>query len=186
MCANNFLTNLKGSPLKIQGSFCCHSNQLEKLDGSPTQVFGEFWCDHNRLSSLNDSPSFVGGNFICYWNNLKTLSGLPKQIGGYLDARDNPFISLGNIESKIGGKFRFGETSESPEETLFNLIFPSAQIVEDSFEVAFEVSSHSFNQTVASINEKALLTRQLAILGEKNPTQEPTVKQGQSKPKFKL
>lgn len=56
-CAENKLTNLIGSPKKVDCFFCDH-NYLTSLKGGPTKA-ALYSCGHNFLTSLSSAPSDI-------------------------------------------------------------------------------------------------------------------------------
>jgi hypothetical protein len=104
-CANNKLTDLKGSPKSVGGSFYCNDNELTDLKGSPKWVGGSFYCNHNNLTSLEGSPESVGGVFYCHNNNLTSLEGSPKYVTRTFHCANNNLTTLEGSPKSIGGGF---------------------------------------------------------------------------------
>jgi len=83
-CEHNQITTLKDGPKEVMTDYCCSSNQLENLHGAPDEVGGDFRLNNNRrLKSLEGGPTYVAGNYeIEYCPQLTTLDGIAETIMG--------------------------------------------------------------------------------------------------------
>ena len=52
-CGNNYLTSLKGCPVRVGNWFSCHNNKLTSLQYHPT-VYGEFYCYNNQINTFEN------------------------------------------------------------------------------------------------------------------------------------
>ena len=60
----NLLTDLKGCPYTINGSFKCKNNEITSLEGGPVEIKGNFDCTNNKLSTLYNAPKKVSGSIF--------------------------------------------------------------------------------------------------------------------------
>jgi hypothetical protein len=89
---------LKSIPLNfniVNGCFYCGCNYLTSLKGCPVRVGNGFSCYNNNLTSLQYSPQYIeNGDFSCGWNGIESLQYCTELIRGYFNCRDNNLTSL--------------------------------------------------------------------------------------------
>jgi hypothetical protein len=113
-CGNNYLTSLKGCPVRVGNGFRCYRNKLTSLQYSPQYIEngyfhcgdnkieslqyctelirGEFYCDGNKLTSLQYHPT-VYGKFYCYYNQINTFENF-YYFKEDIDFRYNPIWDI--------------------------------------------------------------------------------------------
>jgi len=106
-CCNNELTNLKGSPVRVDGDFDCLNNKLISLEGAPKKVGLDFDCQNNELIDLEGGPSEIGGNFLCIQNPIWAIWILFPNYKSFLDSQDYGYLRGDKIV-----KLRFQEALE--------------------------------------------------------------------------
>lgn len=104
--SNNYLTSLKGCPVKVGGSFRAVDNYLEYLKGGPSEVGWSYNVEKNKLLSLEGAPQEIPGIFRCNDNNLKSLIGGPTAVGIHYGAIENPIESLKGAPEEVGEYFQ--------------------------------------------------------------------------------
>jgi hypothetical protein len=83
-CSYNYLTSLKGCPVRVGNWFSCYSNELTSLQYSPQFVEnGSFHCDYNKIESLQYCTELIRSNFHCIFNNLTSLEYHPTVYGEF-------------------------------------------------------------------------------------------------------
>ena len=92
------LTELPLSFGEISGDFSCSRNYLTTLKGCPVRVNGDFYCSVNKLTKLDYLPEFIGGNFYCGGNSLRTFTNLEKcWLVGKIYCFKNPIHEIFNL-----------------------------------------------------------------------------------------
>lgn len=99
-CRFNNLSDLKGCPIKIEGSLYLYHNKLKSLEGCPDEV-DRLLISDNELESLKGCPKRVRGDFNCSNNKLTSLEFSPNWVGGYFSIDDNPVTDPKGFPSKI-------------------------------------------------------------------------------------
>lgn len=64
-CSYNFLTTLKGSPIKVGGDFNCIRNKLTNLMYGPKEVGGDYFTIYNKITEFNHYPNSIGNLLYC-------------------------------------------------------------------------------------------------------------------------
>jgi hypothetical protein len=83
-CSYNYLTSLKGCPIRVGDGFYCYINKLTSLQHSPQYVeSGNFSCGNNKIKSLQYCTELIRGNFYCYNNKLTSLEYHPTVYGEF-------------------------------------------------------------------------------------------------------
>jgi len=83
-CGDNYLTSLKGCPVRVGNGFYCYNNQLTSLQYSPQYVeSGNFSCHGNKIESLQYCTELIRSNFYCYDNKLTSLEHHPTVYGEF-------------------------------------------------------------------------------------------------------
>jgi hypothetical protein len=83
-CSWNYLTSLKGCPVRVGNEFYCNYNRLTSLQYSPQYVEnGDFSCRWNKIESLQYCTELIRGNFYCYNNKLTSLEYHPTVYGEF-------------------------------------------------------------------------------------------------------
>jgi hypothetical protein len=83
-CGNNYLTSLKGCPVRVGNWFSCHNNKLTSLQYSPQYIErGGFDCRWNEIESLQYCTELIRDDFYCYENNLTSLQYHPTVYGKF-------------------------------------------------------------------------------------------------------
>jgi hypothetical protein len=83
-CSYNYLTSLKGCPVRVGNWFSCYSNELTSLQYSPQFVEnGSFHCDYNKIESLQYCTELIRGDFYCNDNKLISLEHHPTVYGEF-------------------------------------------------------------------------------------------------------
>jgi hypothetical protein len=96
-CGYNYLTSLKGCPIRVGDGFYCYSNNLTSLEYSPQYVeSGNFSCGSNKIESLQYCTELIRGNFYCYNNKLTSLEYHPTVYGEF-DCCDNQINTFENF-----------------------------------------------------------------------------------------
>lgn len=95
------ITNLQGSPKKVNGDFeisCC---DITSLEGSPEEVGGILVINNNKnLINLKGAPKIIHGNVECYYcDNLTSLQGGPEIIGGQIIIDRCPNLTKKQIQA---------------------------------------------------------------------------------------
>jgi hypothetical protein len=83
-CGNNYLTSLKGCPVRVGDWFSCYRNELTSLQYSPQYVEnGNFYCSWNKIESLQYCTELIRSNFYCIYNKLTSLEHHPTVYGRF-------------------------------------------------------------------------------------------------------
>jgi len=83
-CGDNYLTSLKGCPVRVGNYFSCHSNELTSLQYSPQYMEnGGFFCSGNKIESLQYCTELIRGGFSCSSNKLTSLEHHPTVYGKF-------------------------------------------------------------------------------------------------------
>ncbi len=83
-CHDNYLTSLKGCPVRVGSWFSCYINDLTSLQYSPQYVEnGNFSCFYNKIESLQYCTELIRNNFNCYNNKLTSLQYHPTVYGKF-------------------------------------------------------------------------------------------------------
>jgi hypothetical protein len=83
-CGWNYLTSLKGCPVRVGNGFSCYNNQLTSLQYSPQYMEnGDFSCRSNKIESLQYCTELIRGYFSCGNNKLTSLEYHPTVYGGF-------------------------------------------------------------------------------------------------------
>jgi hypothetical protein len=83
-CGDNYLTSLKGCPVRVGSWFYCHGNNLTSLQYSPQYVEnGNFSCDNNKIESLQYCTELIRSDFSCSYNKLTSLEHHPTVYGEF-------------------------------------------------------------------------------------------------------
>jgi hypothetical protein len=83
-CSYNYLTSLKGCPIRVGDGFYCYSNKLTSLQHSPQYVeSGNFSCNRNQIESLQYCTELIRSNFYCHCNKLTSLEYHPTVYGKF-------------------------------------------------------------------------------------------------------
>ncbi len=83
-CGNNYLTSLKGCPVRVGNWFSCSDNKLTSLQYSPQYIErGGFDCSYNKIESLQYCTELIQGEFYCYENKLTSLQYHPTVYGEF-------------------------------------------------------------------------------------------------------
>ncbi len=83
-CGYNYLTSLKGCPVRVGSWFCCYHNNLTSLQYSPQYVEnGDFSCGRNKIESLQYCTELIRDYFSCSYNKLTSLQYHPTVYGGF-------------------------------------------------------------------------------------------------------
>jgi hypothetical protein len=83
-CNHNYLTSLKGCPVRVGDRFSCHNNQLTYLQYSPQYMEnGNFSCGWNKIESLQYCTELIRGGFSCNNNKLTSLEYHPTVYGEF-------------------------------------------------------------------------------------------------------
>ncbi len=83
-CGNNYLTSLKGCPVRVGNWFSCSNNKLTSLQYSPQYIErGGFDCRWNEIESLQYCTELIRDDFYCYYNNLTSLQYHPTVYGKF-------------------------------------------------------------------------------------------------------
>jgi hypothetical protein len=92
-CVDIGLRNLETIPIKfgiVSRFMSCGSNLLESLKGSPVKIYGSFYCHRNKLISLKDSPKIISEDFVCEHNFITSMEGSPLKVDGKFYCESNP------------------------------------------------------------------------------------------------
>jgi len=96
-CGRNYLTSLKGCPVRVGYWFSCHRNKLTSLQYSPQYVEGGYFsCHGNKIKSLQYCTELIRGNFWCSNNKLTSLEHHPTVYGEF-DCCDNQINTFENF-----------------------------------------------------------------------------------------
>jgi hypothetical protein len=88
-CGINYLTSLRGCPVRVGDWFSCYDNELTSLQYSPQYVENSYFsCSNNKIKSLQYCPELIRGDFRCYYNKLTSLQYHPT-VYGYFCCSDN-------------------------------------------------------------------------------------------------
>jgi hypothetical protein len=83
-CGWNYLTSLKGCPIRVGDGFYCNYNRLTSLQYSPQYVKnGNFSCNMNKIESLQYCTELIRGDFYCIDNKLTSLEYHPTVYGEF-------------------------------------------------------------------------------------------------------
>jgi hypothetical protein len=83
-CGYNYLTSLKGCPVRVSNEFSCYNSQLTSLQYSPQYMENDdFNCGWNKIESLQYCTKLIRGNFWCYNNKLTSLEYHPTVYGEF-------------------------------------------------------------------------------------------------------
>jgi hypothetical protein len=83
-CGYNYLTSLKGCPVKVGSWFSCYHNNLTSLQYSPQYMEnGNFGCGRNKIESLQYCTELIRSNFYCSYNKLTSLEHHPTVYGEF-------------------------------------------------------------------------------------------------------
>jgi hypothetical protein len=83
-CGYNYLTSLKGCPVRVGGGFYCYNNRLTSLQYSPQYMEnGDFSCRSNKIESLQYCTELIRGGFSCSYNKLTSLEHHPTVYGKF-------------------------------------------------------------------------------------------------------
>jgi hypothetical protein len=83
-CGDNYLTSLKGCPVRVGDGFYCNYNRLTSLQYSPQYVeSGNFSCGSNKIESLQYCAELIRGGFSCSSNKLTSLEYHPTVYGEF-------------------------------------------------------------------------------------------------------
>ncbi len=92
-CWNNELTSLQYSPQYVENSyFSCSDNKIESLQYCTELIRGDFYCSDNNLTSLQYHPT-VYGKFYCYYNQIDTFENF-YYYKEDIDFRFNPIYDI--------------------------------------------------------------------------------------------
>jgi hypothetical protein len=84
VCGDNYLTSLKGCPVRVGSRFSCHCNQLTSLQYSPQYMEnGNFGCSMNKIESLQYCTELIRSDFYCRYNKLTSLEHHPTVYGEF-------------------------------------------------------------------------------------------------------
>jgi hypothetical protein len=84
-CGSNYLTSLKGCPIRVGNGFTCYRNNLTSLQYSPKYMEnGNFYCGWNKIESLQYCTELIRGNFSCNNNKLTSLEHHPTVYGEFV------------------------------------------------------------------------------------------------------
>jgi hypothetical protein len=84
VCGWNYLTSLKGCPVRVGDYFSCYNNQLTSLQYSPQYMEnGDFSCGWNKIESLQYCTELIRSNFYCGYNKLTSLEHHPSVYGRF-------------------------------------------------------------------------------------------------------
>jgi len=96
-CSWNYLTSLKGCPVRVGYGFSCHRNELTSLQYSPQYVeSGYFSCRGNKIESLQYCTELIRGDFSCNNNKLTSLQYHPTVYGKFY-CRNNQINTFENF-----------------------------------------------------------------------------------------
>ncbi len=166
--SDNRLTSLLGMPHTIGSSFDCSTNKIESLEGIPSKIHGNLNISRNRITDLDFFPQSVGGDVKISENKIFTLLNCPKEIFGNFVALGNKLKSLEYCPEIVHGYF---DISYNPG--IKNLEFFPKQITEItvlsgtkiSNQSELEYSNHSqlvpVHQRDKSIAEKKRLSKEI-------------------------
>jgi hypothetical protein len=80
----NYLTSLKGCPVRVGNWFSCRSNKLTSLQYSPQFMEnGDFSCINNKIESLQYCTELIRDRFYCDYNKLTSLQYHPTVYGKF-------------------------------------------------------------------------------------------------------
>jgi hypothetical protein len=83
-CGYNYLTSLKGCPVRVGNWFSCYYNELTSLQYSPQYMEnGDFNCTRNKIQSLQYCTELIRSNFYCGYNKLTSLEHHPTVYGKF-------------------------------------------------------------------------------------------------------
>ncbi len=83
-CGYNYLTSLKGCPVRVGNGFSCRNNDLTSLQYSPRFMEnGNFHCGWNKIESLQYCTELIRGRFYCDYNKLTSLQYHPTVYGKF-------------------------------------------------------------------------------------------------------
>jgi hypothetical protein len=83
-CSWNYLTSLKGCPVRVGDYFSCYHNNLTSLQYSPQYMEnGYFGCGRNKIESLQYCTELIRSNFYCGYNKLTSLEHHPTVYGEF-------------------------------------------------------------------------------------------------------
>jgi hypothetical protein len=83
-CGWNYLTSLKGCPVRVGGGFSCYSNELTSLKYSPQYMENDdFSCGSNKIESLQYCTELIRNYFSCSYNKLTSLQYHPTVYGEF-------------------------------------------------------------------------------------------------------
>jgi hypothetical protein len=92
----------------VNGYFNCGWNYLTSLKGCPVRVGNYFYCYHNNLTSLQYSPQYMeNGDFSCGWNKIESLQYCTELIRSYFSCNNNKLTSL-EYHPTVYGEFYCG------------------------------------------------------------------------------
>ncbi len=84
-CGYNYLTSLKGCPVRVGNYFSCYNNQLTYLQYSPQYVESSyFYCGNNKIESLQYCTELIRSYFSCSYNKLTSLEHHPTVYGEFI------------------------------------------------------------------------------------------------------
>jgi hypothetical protein len=96
-CSWNYLTSLKGCPVRVGNWFSCYNNQLTSLQYSPQYVeSGYFSCGSNKIESLQYCTELIRSDFYCRNNKLTSLEYHPTVYGEFY-CRNNQINTFENF-----------------------------------------------------------------------------------------
>jgi hypothetical protein len=83
-CGRNYLTSLKGCPVRVGNWFSCYESYLTSLQYSPQYMEnGGFLCGRNKIESLQYCTELIRGGFSCSYNKLTSLEHHPTVYGKF-------------------------------------------------------------------------------------------------------
>jgi hypothetical protein len=154
-CGRNFLTSLKGCPIKVGNEFFCYDNKLKSLKFGPKTVGNHYDCTGNKLISLEGAPFLINRDFDCSHNKLQSLIGGPKTVLLDYVCTNNKLTSLEGSPEKIGGKLY---CIVNPIYPIYQL-FPNHESYLESLDQKYfrpgnKIVKRRFQKALAEINGK--------------------------------
>jgi hypothetical protein len=132
-CGYNYLTSLKGCPVRVGNGFSCYNNQLTSLQHSPQYMEnGYFSCGWNKIKSLQYCTELIRGYFSCNNNKLTSLEHHPTVYGGFY-CRDNQINTFENF-------YYYKEDIEFWGNPIWDiyLLFNDMKLIELTWDYGFE------------------------------------------------
>jgi hypothetical protein len=132
-CGDNYLTSLKGCPVRVGNGFYCYRNKLTSLQHSPQYMEnGDFYCGSNKIESLQYCTELIRSNFYCYDNKLTSLEHHPTVYGRFYCSNNqiNTFENFYYYKEDI--EFRY-----NPIYDIY-LLFNDMKLIELTWDYGFE------------------------------------------------